>query len=252
MGQHGVRVAIAGVRGKMGRATKTELDGSERFTYAGGLVRSAPGDGEFTELARLITEAKPQVLVDFTHFPASRDIALGAIERGVRPVVGTSGYSPDDIARLRKACEHTGIGCIFAPNFAIGAVLMMRYAADAARFFETVEIIETHESGKLDAPSGTAMATARSVAAVREFARPKTQAMKADCARGADVGGVGVHSLRFPGAVSAQQVIFGSPGESFRIGHESMTRESFMHGIMLAVAAATDLTRFVDGLGELL
>jgi 4-hydroxy-tetrahydrodipicolinate reductase len=252
MEQHRLRVAIAGVRGKMGRITKAELEGSDRFSYVGGLVRSTPGEAEFSEIAQLVREAKPQVIVDFTHFPASRDIALASIENGVRPVIGTSGYGADDIAQLRRACERTGTGCILAPNFAVGAVLMMRYAADAARYFDTVEIVEAHESGKLDAPSGTAMATARSVAAVKTFSRPGTALLKADGARGAEVGGVGVHSLRLPGAISSQEVIFGGTGETLRIAHESVARTSFMHGVTLAIAAAADLTRFVDGLGELL
>jgi len=260
MTQADIRVAVAGARGKMGTTTIAALRSAKGVTYAGGLVRfSASTSGvEFDDLRRLIAHARPQVLVDFTHFPASKDIALAAIDAGVRPVIGTSGYGAPDIEALRAACSRTGVGCVFAPNFAIGAVLMMKFSAEAARHFHHVEIVEMHEAGKKDAPSGTAMATARRLASERAaaklapFGRAPTALVRADGARGAEMDGIGVHSLRLPGVVSHQEVAFGGDGETLRIAHDSASRASFMAGVLIAVRAARDLKDFVDGLERLL
>ena len=162
------------------------------------------------------------------------------------------GNIPRHVAELRAACERTGTGAIFAPNCAIGAVLMMRFASEAARHYPAVEIVEMHETGKKDAPSGTAMATARQLASAGKFARPPTTMMKTEGARGAELDGVGVHSLRLPGVVAHQEVLFGGNAELLSIRHDSFSRESFMPGLLLAVRAAATLDHFVDGLGELL
>ncbi len=248
-----IRTAVTGARGKMGVVTAAALRAADDIEYVGGLVRAeASGDQEFTSLKTLFERSKPDVLVDFTAFPASMEIALEAMRAGIRPVIGTSGYGAADVARLRVESQSSGIGCIFAPNFALGAVLMMRFARDAAPHFAAVEIVEMHEAGKKDAPSGTAMATARAIAAVRTFERAPTQYIKADGARGADIDGVGVHSLRMPGVITHQEVRFGGDGETLAIVHDSSSRASFMPGVLMAVRAAHGLTRFVDGLGELL
>src|SRR5579872_3175363 len=195
-----IRTAVSGARGKMGVATIAALRAADDIEYVGGLVRgSAQNAEEYTSLGTLFERARPEVLVDFTAFPTSMDIAIEAMQAGIRPVIGTSGYGAADVARLQTESQRTGTGCVFAPNFALGAVLMMRFARDAAPHFAAVEIVEMHESGKKDAPSGTAMATARAIADVRTFQRAPTQSVKADGARGADVGGIGVHSLRLPG-----------------------------------------------------
>lgn len=255
-----IRVAVAGARGKMGTTAVAALRSAPDMSYVGGLVRAdANADGsEFDDLDDLLSSARPEVLVDFTHFPDSKRIALACIESGVRPVIGTSGYVVDDVDDLRAACERETIGCIFVPNFGIGAVLMMKYAADAARHYDAVEIIEMHEAGKKDAPSGTSTATARRLAAARSaasagpFRRAKTALMKMDGARGAEVDGIGIHSLRLPGVVTHQEVLFGGDGETLRITHDSTSRSSFMPGMFVAIRAARDLTTFVDGLESLL
>lgn len=255
-----IRVAVAGARGKMGTTAVAALRSAPDMSYVGGLVRAdANADGsEFDDLDDLLSSARPEVLVDFTHFPDSKKIALACIESGVRPVIGTSGYVVDDVDDLRAACERETIGCIFVPNFGIGAVLMMKYAADAARHYDAVEIIEMHEAGKKDAPSGTSTATARRLAAARSaasagpFRRAKTALMKMDGARGAEVDGIGIHSLRLPGVVTHQEVLFGGDGETLRITHDSTSRSSFMPGMFVAIRAARDLTTFVDGLESLL
>jgi 4-hydroxy-tetrahydrodipicolinate reductase len=248
-----IRVAVAGARGKMGAFTIGALKAAADIEYVGGLVRGSPATAdEYTDVRTLVEKARPAVLVDFSIFPASKAIAIDAMASGVRPVVGASGYGAADVQELRDAATRTGIGCVFAPNFAVGAVLMMKFSVEAARHFAAVEIVEMHESGKKDAPSGTAMATARAIGAVRSFERAPTKSMIAEGARGADVGGVGIHSLRLPGVVTNQEVRFGGEGEQLSICHVSSSRSSFMQGVLLAVRAANGLTRFVDGLGELL
>jgi 4-hydroxy-tetrahydrodipicolinate reductase len=170
----------------------------------------------------------------------------------VRPVIGTSGYAASDIEELRLACANSKIGCVFAPNFGIGAVLMMKFAAEAACHYRAVEIVEMHEAGKQDAPSGTAMATARRLAAAGSFERLPTRLFKAEGARGAEMNGIGIHSLRLPGVVAHQEVIFGGDGETLRIIHDSTSRGSFMGGVLRAVRAVKDLTEFVEGLESFL
>jgi 4-hydroxy-tetrahydrodipicolinate reductase len=236
----------------MGALTVTALQSAEGIEYVGGLVRKGSArPGQFDDTPAFIKATKLDVLVDFSLFPDSKRIVLDALERGVRPVIGTSGYGPDDLADVRSAVQRTGIGAVFAPNFSVGAVLMMRFALEAAPQYDAVEIIETHETGKKDAPSGTAMATARKLAASGAFSRAETKVIKAPGARGADVDGIGVHSLRLPGIVAQQEVILGGNGETLSIKHHSLSRQSFMPGVLLAVRAAKDLTRFVDGLDEL-
>src|SRR5215472_116807 len=251
-----IRVAVAGARGKMGTTAIAALKAVSDISYVGGLVRSAPNAdlGEFADLEDLLASARPEVLVDFTHFPDSKKIALACIASGVRPVIGTSGYVTDDVDDLRAACERETIGCVFVPNFAVGAVLMMKYAADAARHYGAVEIVEMHEAGKKDAPSGTATATPRRLAAARAagpgrpFQRAATSMMKLEGARGAELDGIGIHSLRLPGVVTHQEVLFGGAGETLRITHDSTSRSSFMPGMFVAIRAARELTTFVDGL----
>ena len=255
-----IRVAISGARGKMGTTAIAALKAASDVSYVGGLVRSAPNVdvGEFADLEDLLTSARPEVLVDFTHFPDSKKIALACIASGVRPVIGTSGYVAEDVDDLRAACERETIGCVFVPNFGVGAVLMMKYAADAARHYGAVEIVEMHEAGKKDAPSGTATATARRLAAARAagpgrpFQRAATAMMKLEGARGAELDGIGIHSLRLPGVVTHQEVLFGGDGETLRIIHDSTSRSSFMPGMFVAIRAARELTTFVDGLETLL
>ena len=247
-----VRVAVAGAHGKMGRVTVAAMAAADDIDYVGGLVRAGAQQGEFADPATMFAHAKPDVLVDFTRFPQSLAIALAAIAAGVRPVVGTSGYGPEHLAQLRAACEKARVGCAVVPNFAVGAVLMMKFAEEAGRYYQAVEIIELHGAGKKDAPSGTAMATARRLADAASFERARTEHFKAEGARGAEHRGVGIHSLRLPGVVAHQEVIFGGDGETLRIVHDSTSRESFMPGVLLAVRAAATLDRFVEGLEQFL
>jgi 4-hydroxy-tetrahydrodipicolinate reductase len=248
-----VRVAVAGARGRTGSVVTEALKRSPGIEVVATLVRvgGSTKDGEFADLARLVADAKPDVLVDFTVFPISKTIALEAISRGIRLVIGTSGYKAADIEELREASRRAGIGVVYAPNFSIGAVLMMQFARTAAPYFTHAEIVETHHTGKKDAPSGTALATARLIAKAGRMQREASEIVRVEGSRGADVGGVGIHSVRMPGVVGSQEVTFANEDETLVIRHSTSTRVAFVAGVLQAVRAVTKLDHFVEGLEEL-
>jgi len=196
------------------------------------------------------------VCVDFTAPAAVVENVRRVGALGCNLVVGTTGWR-QHLDEVRTVVEDAGIGMVYAANFSIGVQLFYRAAEAAAKIFAGFPmyqpyITETHHSFKKDAPSGTAMATARQLASAGTFARPPTTMMKTEGARGAEIDGVGVHSLRLPGVVAHQEVLFGGNAELLSIRHDSFSRESFMPGVVLAVRAAATLDHFVDGLGELL
>jgi 4-hydroxy-tetrahydrodipicolinate reductase len=205
-----------------------------------------------------LTEAAgAQVLVDFTRPDVVMDNLRWAIEQGISVVVGTSGFGEDRLSQVREwLAAKPGVGVIVAPNFGIGAVLMMQFAARAARYFESVEIIEQHHPRKLDAPSGTAAHTARLIAAARAEAglgeMPDATKEELAGARGAEVDGVRVHSVRAAGLVAHQEVLFGTQGETLTIRHDSLDRTSFMPGVVLAVRNVLGRPGLTVGLDELL
>ncbi len=263
-----IRAAVAGAAGRMGRevvraiaeADDAELvaaiDRTEVGRDAGDLAGvGALGVAVVEELADALRASSAEVLVDFTVPASALSNAETAIAAGVSPVIGTTGLTADDTARLAALAREAGVGALVAPNFAIGAVLMMRFAAEAARYLPDVEIIELHHEHKLDSPSGTALMTAQRIAEAR------TQAPKpapADCVekvpggRGADVGQVRVHSVRLPGYVAHQEVIFGALGQTLTIRHDSTDRRSFMPGVLLAVRQVRELSGLAVGLEAVL
>ena len=169
--------------------------------------------------------------------------------------MGTTGLSGSDVDKLETACKAKGVGGIVAPNFAIGAVLMMHLAELAAPHFDAVEVIELHHAGKLDAPSGTALSTARRLAARRKdkpFAHRKAEKETLPGTRGGEEGGVAVHSVRLPGFVADQEVIFGLPGQTLTISHRTTSREAYVPGVLLAIRRVTAEPRFYRALDELL
>jgi 4-hydroxy-tetrahydrodipicolinate reductase len=194
-----------------------------------------------------LVAAGAQVTVDFTVVGASRENLRWCAAHDVHAVVGTTGFSDDDLDELANLFAHSGANAFIAPNFAIGAVLMMRFAEQAAPWFETAEIIELHHDRKVDAPSGTAMKTAqRMAAASREWAEDPTKTVMAEGARGGLVGdAIRVHSVRMRGMVAHQEVIFGTTGETLTVRHDSYDRVSFMPGVLLAVRKVAGLA---DGL----
>jgi 4-hydroxy-tetrahydrodipicolinate reductase len=193
-----------------------------------------------------------QVMVDFTAPGAAFDNAATAIAAGVAPIVGTTGMTAEQVGALKAQAAQVGGAVI--PNFAIGAVLMMRLAETAAPYFDAVEVIEAHSQTKLDAPSGTAMATAARLAAARAtpFAYSRPQKVALDNARGAEAQGVAVHSLRLPGVVADQEVLFGAHGQTLSIAHRTTSREAFMPGVIATIRAVAETHRFYVSLDEVL
>jgi 4-hydroxy-tetrahydrodipicolinate reductase len=201
-----------------------------------------------------IAEQMPEVdvVVDFTHVTAARDNIMWAAANGVHTVVGTTGLNADDFARFEAA--FTNSNCVIAPNFAIGAVLMMRMAELAAPYFDTAEIIELHHDGKIDAPSGTAMSTAARMAAAKpSWAPDPTKEEVVEGARGGEgPSGIHVHSIRMRGMVAHQEVILGTTGQTLVIRHDTTDRSSFMPGVLLAVKKVAELPGVTVGLDAVL
>jgi len=261
-------VVVSGAAGRMGRAAVRAIAGSPDLTLAGALGRSrAVGDDAGVtaglsaldvrideDLDALLERARPDVLVEFAPGAGAVVHARAAIPRGVRPVIGATGLAPQDVQDLTDLCEARRVGAVIAPNFALGAVLMMQFARAAARYFPHVEVIELHHDRKRDAPSGTAAKTAQMIAAARGDApAPKVQEEETTAgARGGTVSGVRVHSVRLPGLVAHQEVIFGGPGQALTIRHDSFNEESFMPGLLLAIRRVTTLNALVYGLENLL
>jgi 4-hydroxy-tetrahydrodipicolinate reductase len=204
-----------------------------------------------------VADAGAEVVVDFTTPETVMDHVHWCIEQGIHVVVGTTGFTESRYDRIRQwLTHHPGLGAIVAPNFGIGAVLMMAFAERAARYFDSAEIMELHHPNKVDAPSGTAARTAELIAAARaEAGRPAMpDATGAEYigARGTDVKGVHIHSVRASGLVAHQEVLFGAPGETLTIRHDSYDRSSFMPGVLLAVRAVRERPGLTIGIGPLL
>ncbi|KYH32190.1 4-hydroxy-tetrahydrodipicolinate reductase [Moorella mulderi DSM 14980] len=205
------------------------------------------------DLAAVIKTTRPQVMVDFTVAAAALANARLAVEQGVSPVIGTTGISLEQLDELHQLCEARQVGAVVAPNFSLGAVLMMHFARQAARYFPRAEIIEMHHEQKIDAPSGTALKTAELMAEEIETAlAPPAAEEKVAGARGATYRGLAVHSIRLPGAVAHQEVIFGGQGQLLTIRHDTISREAFLPGLLLAVRRVLHLKGVVYGLENLL
>lgn len=225
-----IKVGVAGAKGRMGQATVEAVKAADDLQLVAAIDLGVPP----TALA----EAGAEVVVDFTTPDAVMRTLRSCIGNGIHCVVGTTGFTDERLDQVRSWCAATpGVGVLVAPNFSIAAVLMMRLAAKAAPFFESVEIIEEHHPGKVDAPSGTAALTAELIARARRGMpeMPDATSQELPGARGARVSGIPVHSVRARGLVAHQEVILGGPGETLTIRHDSMDRESFMPGVLLGV-----------------
>lgn len=245
-----IRVAVAGANGRMGQEVVNMLGQDEHLVYTGALDTR----GDDAAFRARMEEMRPDVLVDFTT-PHSvyRHLEI-CLQNGVRPVVGTTGLTPEQIQEMTKRFEEAELGCIVAPNFAIGAILCMKFAAMAAKYMPHVEIIELHHDRKLDAPSGTALKTAEMIAAVREEYKQGHPEEKETIpgARGAEYQGFRIHSVRLPGMVAHQEVLFGATGQTLSIRHDSINRESFMPGVNMAIKAVMNMNGFIYGLEHLI
>jgi 4-hydroxy-tetrahydrodipicolinate reductase len=244
-----IRVGVLGARGRMGVEVCRAVDAAEDLELVAMVDR---GDWLFNA-----SDAGAEVVVDFTTPDVVMDNLHWCIDQGINVVVGTSGFTEQRLDRVRSWLSHKPeVGVMIAPNFGIGAVLMMQFAARAARFFESVEVIEQHHPKKLDAPSGTATHTARAIARARAEAGlgPAPDATKDEVpgARGADIDGVRVHAVRAAGLVAHQEVLFGTTGETLTIRHDSYDRASFMPGVLLAVREVRRRPGLTIGLDSLL
>ena len=237
------RVAVLGAKGRMGAEVVRAVDAADDLELAAALDA-----GDELDLSGA------DVAVDFTHPDAVMGNLRACVAAGVHAVVGTTGFDEARLAELRELLQGGQTGVLVAPNFGIAAVLMMQFAAQAARFFESVEIVELHHPRKADAPSGTARRTAELVAEARAgmAAMPDATTSALDGARGADVSGVRVHAVRLAGLVAHQEVLLGGAGESLTIRHDSYDRASFMPGVLLGVRAVASRPGLTVGLEHLL
>jgi 4-hydroxy-tetrahydrodipicolinate reductase len=245
-----IRVVVAGAGGRMGSEAVRAITAEKDMVVA---ASSHRGD----DLDTVLRGAQADVLVDFTIPESVMANIRTALAAKVIPIVGTTGLSVTDLAEIRSLCEENGTGALIAPNFAIGAVLLMQFAQAAAKHMPDVEIIEMHHERKLDAPSGTAVKTAALIAEVRDAAlaegdMPGAFETVPGSRGGRTEGNIPVHSIRLPGFVASQEVIFGGPGQRLSLRHDSIDRVSFMPGVVLAIRKATSLSGLVYGLENLL
>jgi len=208
------------------------------------------------DLDRAIKDSRPDVVVDFTHPNAVMNNTRTILENKVHAVIGTTGLTDNDLNEIKKLCSSNKVNCIVAPNFAIGAVLMMMFSKTAAKYMPNVEIIELHHDKKADAPSGTALKTAELILqsdAAKVLIKGKpAETEKLNGARGGSMQGIHIHSVRLPGFVASQEVIFGGVGQTLTIRHDSLSRESFMPGVIIAVRKIKSVEGLVYGLENLL
>ena len=258
-----IRVGVVGAAGKMGRAVLAAVAAAPDLELAAAID---PRADELQLLAPVLTaatlaelpDASVDVLVDFTSPAAAKANLAPALRRGFHLVVGTTGLDAEELSELEAVSAAGGGNALVAANFAIGAVLLMRFAALAAPYFEAVEIVELHHDQKVDAPSGTSIATATAIADARRAAgmdspHDPTTTVLLDGARGARAdGAIPIHSVRLPGLVAHEEVLFGSPGQGLTIRHDSYDRLSFMSGVLLAVRQVASRPGLTIGLEPLL
>ena len=225
-----MRVGVLGAKVKVGATMVAAVEAAEDLTFTAGVDA---GDS-----LSLFSDSQTEVVIDFTHPDVVMDNLKFLIDNGIHAVVGTTGFTDERLGKVKAwLADKPDVAVLIAPNFAIGAVLSMRFAKQAARFFESAEVIELHHPQKADAPSGTAARTARLIAEARKGLPPNPDATSTglEGARGADVDGIPVHSVRLAGLVAHQEVLFGTQGETLTIRHDSLDRTSFVPGVLLAV-----------------
>ncbi|BCG59892.1 4-hydroxy-tetrahydrodipicolinate reductase [Paenibacillus sp. URB8-2] len=257
-----IRVVVSGAGGRMGREVVKLVLQDEELTLAAAVDRSLhdidagllvglpeAGVAVTGDLEAALVAGGADVLVDFTTPQSAYANTASAIKYGVRPVIGTTGFTSEQIEELDKQCREQGIGGLIAPNFSIGAILMMKFAAQAAKYFPNLEIIEYHGDQKLDAPSGTSIKTAELIAEAREELRqgnPQEEEI-IEGARGGYYNGFRIHSVRLPGVFAQQEVVFGSFGQTLKIRHDSYERAGYMPGVKLGIEKVMGYTGMIYG-----
>jgi len=257
-----IKVAVYGALGRMGQTLVDALCREPDMQLVGAVdIKAAKDrlplpDGSGTvplsqNLDDIISAVKPEVVVDFSVAAAVMPAVRLSTERGVNLVIGTSGLTADDIKEIDRLAKTKGVGVAVVPNFALGAVLMMHLARIAGKYFDFAEIIELHHHLKADAPSGTALSTARAMAKAKgkPFSTPEG---KSSAGRGEQVEGISIHSVRLPGLLAHQEVMLGGAGQTLKIRHDQISREAFMPGVMLAIRGVNKRKGLVYGLETLL
>ena len=242
-----MRVGVLGAKGKVGATMVQAVQAADDLTLSAEVDAGDP--------LSLLTDSHTEVVIDFTHPDVVMDNLKFLIDNGIHAVVGTTGFTDERLNQVQTwLADKPDVAVLIAPNFAIGAVLSMHFAQQAARFFESVEVIELHHPHKADAPSGTAARTARLIAEARKDLPPNPDATSTglEGARGADVDGIPVHSVRLAGLVAHQEVLFGTQGETLTIRHDSIDRTSFVPGVLLAVRRVHERPGLTVGIEPLL
>lgn len=241
-----IKVLVNGAFGRMGLMTATALSENSKFELVG-------QTGREYDLKKSILDSGAEVVVDFTRPESVFNNTEIIIQSGARPVIGTSGLMPKQIANLQAECKKLSLGGIIAPNFSLASILMVKCAKEIVRYMPRVEIIEWHHENKADSPSGTALRTAQLLAENREqelSLPPTNETVKGS--RGADHDGIAIHAVRLPGLLAHQEIIFGELGETLRIRHDTIDRQSFLPGIFLACEKVMTLHELVYGMENII
>ena len=253
-----IKVVVNGATGRMGVETVGAVSRQDDMALVGAACRqergaalSLPNGDEAplsVNLEELIEQTRPDVLVDFTNAVAGMEAALVAAAHSVNMVMGASGLTGDDLKQLEALARDRNIGIIVAPNFALGAVILKRLAEQAAQFFEYVDIVEAHHEMKIDAPSGFAMDLARTIGDQKQFARNYPERENLPDTRGGEYNGVTVHSIRMPGRSAHHEVIFGAPGQTVSLRHDTLSRDCYMPGVLQCIREVVKRPGLVVGL----
>lgn len=243
-----MKVAVVGARGRMGKTVCEAVEQAEDLELVARLDKD--------DVISPATLAGADVAVEFTVPSQAKANVFALLEAGVHVVVGTTGWNEESLNEVRQACARTGKNAVIAPNYGMSAVLLMSFARQAAAYFESAEVIELHHPAKVDAPSGTAMSTARDIAKVRSEAglgaSPDATESDPHGARGAEIDGVHVHAVRLRGLNAHEEVIFGNPGEQLVLRQDSFDRASFMPGVLLSVRKVSKLPGLTFGLDKVM
>lgn len=255
-----IRIVVAGPRGKMGSEAIHMINNEDNFTLVGCVDHKEVEQTNepvptYTNIKICLEETQPDVLIDLTKPEVGYAHTKAALELGVRPVVGTTGFTTEQLEEITQIAEDQKIGCVIAPNFALGAVLMMKFSQMAAKFYNEVEIIEKHHDQKIDAPSGTAIKTSELIHEARNTSVSESSIEESETIKGVRGGnhrGIHIHSMRLPGLVAHQEVVFGAHGETLTIKHDSIDRASFMEGIKLCIDEVMTIETCIYGMENLI
>ena len=260
-----IKVVVHGVLGRIGQEVLRAVCSDAELQAVGAVDIKAKGKrlalpGGAAEIPlsgdieAILSSAKPDVMVDFTLYQAAMPAIRVAAKRNVNLVIGTTGFSQQDIDEIEKLCRANKIGAVIASNFSLGAVLMIHMAKIAAKYFDYAEIIEKHHEKKADAPSGTALSTAKAMVQARGhgFQMPPLEKENIPGTRGGQLDGISIHSVRLPGYLANQDIIFGALGQTLKISHETISREAFMPGVVMAIKHVNESKGLIVGLENLL